>query len=81
MMLNVKYPFLLTASVLHDGVYELLDKDLTYEGLDYFVRCGDAMRGSERFVKFWMGYNPASFLFKKSKIMTKQMIEEEIKER
>ena len=30
MMLNVKHPFLLTSTVLHDAVYEVMDENLIY---------------------------------------------------
>ncbi len=81
MMLNVRYPFLFTATVLHDGVYELLDRELFYGRVDYFVRYKNLERGSEKFEMFWKYFNPATFLFKKSNLVTKKILDENKQDR
>jgi hypothetical protein len=72
MILNVKYPFLFTSTVLYGGVYNILDRNcISFKKNQYFFQIDDKLE--ENVVKkFWKQYNPVSYGFKRSLIRTKK---------
>lgn len=54
-----------------------MDDGLVYERLEYFLRFGNEKRGSEEWKGFWKLFNPAGFGFKRSRMTTKKMMEDD----